>query len=90
MSYKEIKTVLLLQNESLSPLRLCLEPICEFFTIQPGWKIEVHAIFMNNTENLNFTIAPNGNHLTLYTPGEMAGYIDCFVVKDGVKLLPDG
>jgi hypothetical protein len=48
-----------LQNEKSVELMICLEPICEYFVIQPSQQVEVHAIFEENTDNVAFTVAPN-------------------------------
>jgi hypothetical protein len=87
VSSSSIEVVLPLQNESSNPLRLCLEPLCEYFTIQPGQHVKVHAIFDKNTNNFNFTLAPNNTHLTIYAPGEILGFVDCFITSNGIKLL---
>ena len=83
-----IELVLPIKNESSNPLRLCLEPLCEYFIIQPGQRVKVHAIFNKNTKNLNFTLAPNDGFLIIYAPGEILGFVDCFVTSQNVKLLP--
>lgn len=84
-----LTAILPLQHEGTQPLKLCLEPVCEYFTIQPGMQIEVHAIFDQETRNLTFTVAPGDSMLTIYAPGEIAGFIDCYATCDGARLLPD-
>ena len=79
-----------LQNESKSAMKLLLEPMSEYFFFQPGDKVVVHGVFDSDTSNLTFTIAPNDGFLVLYAPGEIAGFIDHYVTRDGVRLLPDG
>jgi hypothetical protein len=78
------------QNESSTPLKIYLEPLSEYFIVQSGEKVEVHAIFDEKTNNLNFTVAPNDSFLTIYAPGEVAGFVDCFATHNGVRLVPDG
>jgi hypothetical protein len=85
-----LKLMLPLQNESTSPLKLYLEPLSEYFMLRPSQKVEVHAIFDDQTKNLNFTVATNDTFLTIYAPGEMSGFIDCFVTCDGIRLEADG
>jgi hypothetical protein len=79
-----------LQNEGSMPVKVLLEPMSEFFFIQPGIKVEIHAICDANTNNVNFVVAPNDSFLTVYAPGEIAGFIDCYVMRDGIRLTPDG
>lgn len=79
-----------IQNEGESVLKIILEPLSEYFLVTPGQRIEVVAEFDSETSNLNFTIAPDGDCLTVYAPGEIAGFVDCYATKDGVKLVPDG
>jgi hypothetical protein len=79
-----------LQNESASAIKVLLEPLSEYFIVQPGESIEVHGIFDSQTSNMNFTIAPNDGFLTLYAPGEIAGFIDCYATRNGIRLVPDG
>ncbi len=75
-----------LQNERTVPIRICLEPTCDYFIVQPGQKIEVHALIDEETENLTFTVAPGDDVLSIYCPGELLGLIDCFVISDGERL----
>jgi hypothetical protein len=79
-----------LQNESSAPVKVLLEPLSEYFLVQPGQSIEIHAIFDDNTSNTTFTIAPNDSFLTIYAPGEISGFVDCYAIRDGVRLTPDG
>jgi len=79
-----------LQNESSGPVKVLLEPMSEYFFIQSGQRIEIHAIFDDDTDNTTFTIAPNDSFLTVYAPGEISGFVDCYVTRDGVRLEPDG
>ena len=79
-----------LQNESASPVKLLLEPLSEYFFIQPGQQVVVVAICDDQTDLRTFTIAPNDSFLTIYAPGEIAGFVDCYVTCDGVRLTPDG
>lgn len=89
MNSLNIQAVLPLQNESSLPFKICLEPLCEYFLIQPNQKIQIHAVFDKNTKKLNFTLAPNDSFLTVYVPGEIDGFIDCYVLSsDGVRLQP--
>ena len=67
-----------LQNESKSAMKLVLEPMSEYFFVQPGEKVEVHGVFDGVTSNLTFTVAPNDGFLVLYAPGEITGFIDHF------------
>jgi hypothetical protein len=83
-----MEVTLPLQNESSSPLNLCLEPLCEYFLIQPGQKVRIHAIVNRDTTNPSFTLAPNDSSLTVYAPGEISGFVDCFVISDGKRLEP--
>lgn len=79
-----------LQNESTKQIKVLLEPLSEYFFIQPGEKVEIHAICDDNTENVSFTLAPNDAFLTIYAPGEIAGFVDCYMTRNGVRLEPDG
>lgn len=79
-----------LQNERLESIKVVLEPLSEYFIIEPGKRVEIHAIFNSNTSNTYFTIAPNDSFLTIYAPGEIAGFVDCYITVDGVRLQPDG
>ncbi|WP_269632536.1 hypothetical protein [Pelomonas sp. BJYL3] len=79
-----------LQNESSTPLKVLLEPLSEYFIVQPGEHIEIHAVFDDMTDNTSFTIAPNDAFLTIYAPGEISGFVDCYATRDGVRLTPDG
>jgi len=79
-----------LQNESSVPVKVLLEPLSEYFIVQPGQSIEIQAIFDSETSNTFFTIAPNDSFLTIYAPGEIAGFVDCYAVCDGIRLTPDG
>jgi hypothetical protein len=86
-----IRTVRLpIQNEGESIVKIILEPLSEYFLVKPGQKIEVVAKFDGETTNCNFTIAPDGDCLILYAPGEISGFSDCFVMENGVRLMPDG
>jgi len=85
-----ITMVLPLQNESSSLLKIYLEPVPEYFILKPGQKVEIFAIFNEETNNMNFTIAPNDGFLTIYMPGEISGYVDSFVMCNGTRLGPDG
>jgi len=49
------------------PVKVLLEPMSEFFFIQPGIKVEIHAICDANTNNVNFVVAPNDSFLTVCT-----------------------
>ena len=66
-----------LQNEGLGSVKVYLEPVPECYTIAPGQCIEIHAVFDDDTSNLNFTVAPSDSFLTVYSPGEIAGFVDC-------------
>ena len=79
-----------LQNESSAPIKVLLEPLSEYFIVQPGQSIEIHAVFDDVTTNTSFTIAPNDSFLTVYAPGEISGFVDCYVTRDGVRLTPNG
>jgi hypothetical protein len=79
-----------LQNEASGPVKVLLEPLSEYFIVQPGDSIEIHAIFDDQTTNTTFTVAPNDSFLTVYAPGEIAGFVDCYVTRNGVRLAPDG
>lgn len=79
-----------LQNESSEPTKVLLEPLSEYFVLKPGQKVVVHAVFDSETDNLNFTVAPNGGFLTIYAPGEIVGFGDCYMTCNGVRLTPDG
>lgn len=87
---KKLLVTLPLQNESLKPIKVLLEPLSEYFVIQPGQKVQVHGVCEANTSNPNFTIAPNEYFLTLYAPGEISGFIDCYIIRDGLRLIPYG
>ena len=79
-----------LQNESSSPVKIVLEPLSEYFIVQPGQRIEVNGICDDQTSNRSFTIAPDDSGLTIYAPGEIAGFVDCYVTCNGIRLNPDG
>ena len=79
-----------LQNESSKAVKVLLEPLSEYFIVQPGDSIEIHAVFDDKTNNTAFTVAPNDSFLTIYAPGEIAGFVDCYATFDGVRLTPDG
>jgi|GEM_PF-1998398 len=78
------------QNECSKPVKVLLEPLSEYFIIQPGESVEVHAICDDNTNNVTFTVATNDSFLTIYAPGEIAGFVDCYMTRDGVRLAADG
>lgn len=88
MSNTTIKITI--QNEKSTPTKIVLEPIPEYYILQPGQRVVVHATFESNTENQNFTIAPNEDFIVIYAPGEISGFIDCFVTHEGVRMEPDG
>jgi hypothetical protein len=79
-----------LQNECSGPVKVLLEPLSEYFIVQPGESVEIYAIFDDQTSNTTFTVAPNDSFLTVYAPGEIVGFVDCYVTRDGVRLAPDG
>ena len=79
-----------LQNESSGPAKVLLEPLSEYFILRPGQKVVVHASFDDETNNMNFTLAPNDGFLTIYAPGEIAGFVDCYMTCNGARLIPDG
>jgi hypothetical protein len=79
-----------LQNESSAPVKVLLEPLSEYFIVQPGQSIEIYAVFDDSTSNTAFTVAPNDSFLTIYAPGEISGFVDCYATCDGVRLAPDG
>jgi len=79
-----------LQNEHVEPVKILLEPLSEYFIVQPGQRVEVHAICDADTSNATFTIAPNDSFLTVYAPGEVSGFVDCYMTHNGVRLVPDG
>lgn len=78
------------QNESSVPVKVLLEPLSEYFIVQPGEGLEVHAIFDEKTSNMSFTVAPNDSFITIYAPGEISGFVDCYATCDGVRLIPEG
>lgn len=82
--------VLPLQNERNDSVKILLEPLSEYFILKAGVKVEVHAIFDANTDNNAFTVAPNDSFLAVYAPGEIAGFVDCYMTLDGVRLVPCG
>lgn len=79
-----------LQNEQLDAIKVVLEPLSEYFIIQPGQRVEIHAIFDSNTLSPHFTVASGDSLLTVYAPGEITGFVDCYITLDGVRLVPDG
>jgi len=81
--------ILPLQNEGSKVMRLILEPLCETFLVQPGQKIEIHAVFREDTTNGFFTVAPNDGFLVVYAPGEIAGLVDHYVTLEGVRVKPE-
>ncbi len=85
-----MKARLPLQNEASTPVKVLLEPLSEYFVIQSGQSIEIHAVFDDKTNNTCFTIAPNDSFLTIYAPGEMSGLVDCYATCNGLRLVPDG
>ena len=86
----ELFVKLPLQNECSKPVKVLLEPLSEYFIVQPGESVEVHAVCDDKTNNVSFTVAPNDSFLTIYAPGEIDGFIDCYMTRDGVRLTPDG
>ena len=76
------------KNEGKHPVKLCIEPYCEFFEISSGQKVIVHAICAENVENLEFSIVYDDSYLTIYAPGAPTGLIDVYVTLDNVKLTP--
>jgi hypothetical protein len=78
------------QNESDSPIKLILEPLSEYFIIQPNQKVEAHGICDDKTSNGFFTVANGNACVTLYAPGELSGFIDCYLTHNGKRVLPDG
>lgn len=90
MLRKPFKLILPLQNHASTPIRVLLEPLSEYFIIQPGEAIEVCATSKQDLKDEAFTIAPNDSFLTIYAPGPISEFVDCYVVKDGVRLIPDG
>jgi hypothetical protein len=76
-----------LQNESTKPISIVLEPLSESFCIQPGESVEIHGICDDKTSNLTFTVAPNDSFLTIYAPGEISGFVDCYVTRNGLRLV---
>jgi hypothetical protein len=78
------------QNESALPVKLILEPLSEYFIIQPNQKVEAHAICDATTSNTFFTVASGSASITLYAPGELSGFIDCYITHNGKRLIPDG
>ena len=79
-----------LQNECSSPVKVRLEPIPEWYMLQPGQQVVIHGICNANTCNTAFTVAPGDSALTIYAPGEIAGYLDCYMTCNGIRLMPDG
>ncbi|WP_156894779.1 hypothetical protein [Janthinobacterium sp. 1_2014MBL_MicDiv] len=79
-----------LQNECSSAMKILLEPLSEYFILKPGEKVEIHATFDERTIHNSFTVAPNDSFLTVYAPGDIAGFIDCYMMRDGIRLTPDG
>jgi hypothetical protein len=79
-----------LQNEGISPIKILLEPLSEYFMIQPAQEIVIHGICDDKTQNRNFTIAPNDGFLAIYAPGEISGFIDCYATHQDIRLIPDG
>ena len=85
-----LHVILPLQNESSSPVEIQLEPLPEYYIIQPGQKVEIHGVCADTTENRTFTVAPGDSCLTIYAPGQLAGFVHCYVTCNGVRLKPDG
>ncbi|WCM86285.1 hypothetical protein [Acidovorax sp. NCPPB 3576] len=79
-----------LVNEGAEPVKVLLEPLSEYFVIQPAQRVEINGICDEKTANPQFTIALNDGFLLIYAPGEIAGFIDCYVTCDGIRLEPDG
>lgn len=80
----------MIQHEGESVAKVILEPLSEYFLVNPGETIEVVAEFESETTNCNFTVAPGDDCLVIYAPGEIAGFGDCYAVKNDLKLVPDG
>ena len=78
-----------LKNEGSKVMRLILEPLCETFLVQPGQKVEIHAVFGEDMNNGFFTVAPNDGFLVIYAPGEIAGFVDHYVTFEGVRVKPE-
>lgn len=78
------------QNERSETIKVLLEPLSEYFFVLPGQRVVIHSICDDNTTHDNFIVAPSDKFLTIYAPGEIAGFVDCYMTCDGVRLIPDG
>jgi hypothetical protein len=86
-----------LKNGRSKPLDLFLEPNCEFFTIQPGQQVEIHATVRKGSSYKSFIVVSEelsrpskfDTSMTVFAPGDIDGFIDTYVVLDGVRLAPD-
>jgi hypothetical protein len=76
-----------IKNTSSKSLEVILEPLGECFFIQPDEAIEIHAIFDKETTNLNFSIEQDDKYLVVYAPGVIGGFVDCYAIKNGVRLI---
>lgn len=81
--------ILPLQNEGSKVMRLVLEPLWEVFLVQPGQKVEIHAVLREDTNNGFFTVAPNDDFLVIYAPGNAASFVDHYVMLEGVRIQPE-
>ena len=76
------------KNESSEPVRLCLEPYCEFFLIQPREKVVVSAICSGDASSFEFLVVHNGSFITIYAPGAPVVLVDAYVSLNGEKMDP--
>lgn len=78
------------QNESTAVVKLYLEPLSEYFFINPGQQVVITAICEESTKHTSFTVAPNNDCFIVYAPGDVKGFIDAYVMFGNMRLSPDG
>ena len=78
-----------LWNEGSTPLTVLLEPLAERFTLPPGDLVMVHATSENWAGDAEFTLGRGDQGLTVYAPGSLIGFVDCYLARGGVRLAPD-
>ena len=89
----DLHLVLPLKNDSSNVIKLWLEPSCEYFSVESGQNVTVHALLRKLDEDAkqySFTIAPNDSCFVIYAPGDLSEFVECYVVADnGIRLTPD-
>ena len=79
-----------LWNEGSTPLAVNLEPLGERYTLAPGDLVLVHATSENWAGQSEFTVGRGDDCLNVYAPGSLIGFVDCYLEREGVRIVPDG